>query len=33
LALVLECLGDFSAVCEERVEEFGSMDEVLGDKI
>jgi len=29
LALVLECLGDFSAVCCEEEERFGSMDEVL----
>jgi len=32
LALVLECLGDFDGVCEERVEEFESMDEVLNSK-
>ena len=30
LALVLECLGDFSAVCCEEEENFESMDEVLG---
>jgi len=29
LALVLECLGDFSAVCCEEEERFGSMDEIL----
>jgi len=29
LALVLECLGDFSAVCCEEEERFESMDEVL----
>ena len=29
LALVLECLGDFSAVCCEEEEMFESMDEVL----
>ena len=31
MGLVLECLGDFDGVCEERVEEFGSMDEILGE--
>ncbi len=30
LALVLECLGEFWALCEGREEEFGSIDEVLG---
>jgi len=29
LALVLECLGDFSAVCCEEEERFESMDEIL----
>ena len=29
LALVLECLGDFSSLCEVEEERFGSMDEVL----
>ena len=29
LALVLECLGDFSAVCEKREEEFGSIEEIV----
>jgi len=29
LAFILECLGDFDGVCEERVEEFGSMDDIL----
>ena len=29
LAFVLECLGDFSALCELEEEKFGSMDEVL----
>jgi len=29
LALVLECLRDFSAVCCEEDERFGSMDEVI----
>ena len=31
LALVLECLGDFSAVCCEE-EMFESMDEIVGDR-
>ena len=29
LALVLECLGDFRGVCEEREEEFGSIEEII----
>jgi len=29
LALVLECLGDFSAVCCEEEERFGSIEEIL----
>jgi len=29
IILVLECLGDFSAVCSEEEERFGSIDEVL----
>jgi len=29
LALVLECLGDFSSLCEVKKESFGSMDKVL----
>jgi len=32
LAFVLECLGDFDGVCEEKEEEFESMDEVLNSK-
>ena len=32
MALGLECLGDFSSVFEEREEEFGSIDEVLGKR-
>ena len=29
LAFVLECLGDFDGVCEDRVEEFTSINQVL----
>jgi len=29
LALVLECLGDFGAVCCEEEERFGSIEEIL----
>jgi len=29
LALVLECLGDFSAVCCEEEERFGSIEEII----
>jgi len=32
LALVLECLGDFSAVCCEEEERFGSMEEIVNEK-
>jgi transcriptional regulator with XRE-family HTH domain len=32
LALVLECLGDFSAVCCEEEERFGSIEEIIMDK-
>jgi len=32
LAFVLECLGDFSSLCEVKKESFGSMDEVLNSK-
>jgi len=32
LALVLECLEDFSAVCEKDEERFESIDEVLGKR-
>ncbi|HFU74811.1 MAG TPA: XRE family transcriptional regulator, partial [Arcobacter sp.] len=32
LAFVLECLGDFSSVCEVEEERFGSIDEMLRDK-
>jgi len=32
LALVLECLGDFSGVCCEEEEKFRSMDEVVNEK-
>ena len=32
LALVLECLGDFSGVCCEEEERFGSMEEIINDK-
>ena len=31
LALVLECLGDFSGVCCEKEERFGSIDEVVDE--
>ncbi len=31
LALVLECLGDFSSLCEKEEERFGSMDEVVNE--
>jgi hypothetical protein len=31
LALVLECLGDFSAVCCEEEERFGSIEDILKD--
>ena len=31
LALVLECLGDFTTVCCEEEERFGSMDEIIGE--
>ena len=31
LAFVLECLGDFSSLCEERDVELGSMDAILGE--
>ena len=30
LALVLECLGEFSSLCEKKEERFGSIEEVLG---
>ena len=33
LAFVLECLGDFDGVCDERVDVPKSMDEVLGGEI
>ena len=29
LAFVLECLGDFSSLCEEDEERFGSIDDIL----
>jgi len=29
LALVLECLGDFSSLCEEKEERFGSIEEII----
>lgn len=29
LALVLECLGDFSSLCEKEEERFGSIDDIL----
>ncbi len=29
MIIVLECLGDFSSLCEKEEEMFGSMDEVL----
>jgi transcriptional regulator with XRE-family HTH domain len=32
LALVLECLGDFSAVCCDREEMFGSIEDILREK-
>jgi len=32
LAFVLECLGEFASLCENREEEFGSIDEVLGKR-
>jgi transcriptional regulator with XRE-family HTH domain len=32
LALVLECLEDFSCLCEKEEERFGSIDEVLNEK-
>ena len=32
MKLVLECLGDFSAACEEQ-ERLGNIDEVLSDKM
>ena len=33
LALVLECLGDFSSLCEVEEERFGSMEDILsGEK-
>jgi len=31
LALVLECLGDFSGVCFEEEERFGSIEEVVAE--
>ena len=31
LALVLECLEDFSAVCCEEEEKFGSIEELIGE--
>jgi len=31
LALVLECLGDFSAVCCEEEKKFGSIEEIIGE--
>ena len=33
LALVLECLGDFSSLCDEKEKRFGNIEEMLGDKI
>ena len=32
LAFVLECLGEFTSLCEEEEERFGSIDEVLDGK-
>jgi len=32
MALVLECLGDFGAVCCEEEERFGSIEEIIMDK-
>ena len=32
LALVLECLGDFSSLCEVEEERFGSIDEIVNHK-
>jgi len=32
LALILECLGDFSSLCEKKEERFGSIEEVFNSK-
>jgi len=32
LALVLECLGDFSGVCCEEEERFGSIEDIIGEE-
>jgi len=31
LALVLECLGDFSSLCEIREERFGSIEDIINE--
>ena len=31
LALVLECLGDFSSLCDVEEERFGSMEEIINE--
>jgi transcriptional regulator with XRE-family HTH domain len=32
LALVLECLGEFGALCEEQGERFGSIEEIIRER-